>query len=298
MGACMIKKYIFSNFKRILWHINRSPFKIIIKKVLRFFKLKEVNKRKGIYKKMYIPQEIKHLATRFNQHGYVDLSESLNLELLSELAAETQCKLDKTSHAEKLNHKKFWTRLLDEDLVDGLMPVESVFVRFAMQPVLVKLVSEILNELPKLDYVLLTLSKHQSNQFSYSQLWHKDYDDVRTIKVFVYLTDVLDVEDGPFTFIPADSSERASFSLKSHRQDEDIFKSIRKSDIKMMRGKKLSAFIVETSRCLHMGSRVSKGRERVLYTATYFSSPRIYPSSKHRFNVKSLENIDYPMLIN
>jgi hypothetical protein len=43
-------------------------------------------------------------------------------------------------------------------------------------------------------------------------------------------------------------------------------------------------FMVDTARCLHMGSRLSEGHQRLLYTATFTSVPSMYPSyKKHRF---------------
>ena len=40
------------------------------------------------------------------------------------------------------------------------------------------------------------MTKHQE-----TQMWHRDVDHLRDLKVFVYLNDVLDKQDGPFEII-------------------------------------------------------------------------------------------------
>ena len=107
---------------------------------------------------------------------------------------------------------------------------------------------------------------------SYSQLWHLDHDDKRVCKLFIYLTDVRDTADGPLTFIPAPKSRPFRNTLKSHMSDDKVF-SIRWTGtaVKEMVAPRLSSFIVNTARCLHMGSRILSDRTRLLYTATYFN---------------------------
>jgi hypothetical protein len=187
-------------------------------------------------------------------------------------------------------NKNFWVRLLDEDMVNGTLAIDSPFVEMALQPEIVSIVSHAFGELPRLDYVLLTLSKSTNDELSYSQLWHRDHDDTRVIKFFVYLTDVQDSKDGPFTFIPASHSDKLGYRLRSHQTDEQIAKRIPPEAIVEMKAPCLSAFIVDTSRCLHMGSRLSYGHQRLLYTATFISAPRIYPEPPPRFRLCGSES--------
>jgi len=141
-----------------------------------------------------------------------------------------------------------------------------------------------MHELPQLSDVLLTLSRPTENKpLSYSQLWHLDHDDKRVCKLFIYLTDVRDTADGPLTFIPAPASKPFRNTLKSHQSDDTVFSRVDRSAVKEMVAPRLSSFIVNTARCLHMGSRILSDRTRLLYTATYIQPPRIFPEPPARF---------------
>jgi hypothetical protein len=137
---------------------------------------------------------------------------------------------------------------------------------------------------------LLTLSKSTGKDLSYSQLWHRDHDDTRVIKFFVYLTDVEDADDGPFTFIPRPQSDKLGFQLRSHLTDAEMATRIPLNAISQMKAPRLSAFMVDTARCLHMGSRLSPGHERLLYTATFISIPRLYPEPSPSFRLTGKES--------
>jgi hypothetical protein len=58
---------------------------------------------------------------------------------------------------------------------------------------------------------------------------------------------------------------------------------VERTAVKEMVAPRLSSFIVNTARCLHMGSRIFSDRTRLLYTATYIQPPRIYPEPPARF---------------
>ncbi len=148
-----------------------------------------------------------------------------------------------------------------------------------------------MHELPQLSDVLLTLSRPTENKpLSYSQLWHLDHDDKRVCKLFIYLTDVRDTADGPLTFIPAPSSKPFRNTIKSHMSDDKVFSRVDRSAVKEMVAPRLSSFIVNTARCLHMGSRILSDRTRLLYTATYIQPPRIYPEPPARFRAAGALN--------
>jgi hypothetical protein len=184
-----------------------------------------------------------------------------------------------------MTRKAFWTRLLDEDMRDGTLPTDNAFVHFALQPAVIAVLARTLGELPQLDYVLLALSRTEETKLAHSQLWHRDHDDVRTIKMFVYLTDVASAADGPFTFIAGPISDRFGFSLRSHRGDADILDKLEPDAAKAVVAPRLTTFLVETSRCLHMGSRTAPGHSRLLYTASYITIPRLYPEPPPRFRL-------------
>lgn len=283
-----LKQAILGQRNRILWHINRSPLSALIKQTLRWKHADAILARKRLAATLSADARIDALAASLNQNGFVDVTAILDGGALQSLSRNGELKLVRAAEAalkQGGNSKTFWTRLLDEDLQEGLMPTDSPFVQFALQPAVLSLVSKALGELPHLDYVVLTLSRDTGGQYAYSQLWHRDHDDTRTIKLFVYLTDVNDLDDGPFTFLPGPVSDRFGFSRRSHREDAAIFAQADLAEVKSMVAPRLSAFVVETSRCMHMGSRVSPGHSRLMFTASFISVPRIYPEppSRYRF---------------
>lgn len=265
---------------RLLWHLNRSPLRRIVKAGLRLVHRSEVEYRRRLAADVPCDSRLARHAEDLSANGYAKIDDVVDRALLEELAGASDLKLAKVGKVtleQRLTHKSFWTRLLDEDMRDGALPAQSPFVRFALQAPVVSILCRALGEVPRLDYVLLTLSGESSDSYSYSQLWHRDYDDVRTIKLFVYFTNVEDARDGPFTFIPGPVSDRLGFSLRSHRPDSALFAEVDPKEAVAIIAPRLSVFIVETSRCLHMGSRVMPGHQRLLYTATFLTAPRMYP---------------------
>jgi hypothetical protein len=70
--------------------------------------------------------------------------------------------------------------------------------------------------------------------------------------------------------------------IGSHFPDEQVFQKVPRGDIKVMKASRLTSFMVDTAKCLHMGSRMAPGHGRLLYTATFFAFPRTYPGAKIR----------------
>lgn len=275
-------------FHRVLWQLNRSPLRFVVKKVLRHAHRDEVNRRMQLGQA--IPKRLTSIACaeHLNREGYAVLTDIVDPALLAALETAALTKLavaERAAVGQALRHKSFWTRLLDEDMQNGKLSMRSPYVAFATQPAIAEILAQAFGEMPFLDYVLLTLSQHTGKERSYSQLWHRDHDDVRVIKLFVYLTDVANGDDGPFTFIPGPVSDRYGYARHSHRDDDTIFVPglATADDVKIMIAPKLSVFMVETSRCLHMGSRVAPNHQRLLYTATYLAVPSMFPGKICKF---------------
>lgn len=260
----------------------------------------EKAKRREAAQRQAISAATRERASAFERDGYAVISDVVDRSLLEKIAAASEAKLlraDEQIGRQTLSHKSFWIRLLDEDMRDGAFGTDNVFVQFAMQPRVIELLCAVFGEMPILVDVLLTLSREAGENLSYSQLWHRDHDDPRTVKMFVYLTDVKDIADGPFTFIPKPESDKFGFSIKSHLPDDRVFNRIDRSAVREMVAPRLTVFMVETSRCLHMGSRMKPGHSRLLYTATYVTVPRIYPVKGERIRVTSPISPDQQLLV-
>lgn len=274
---------------RIIWQLNRSPLRKLIKSTVRLANIGAVRERTALARGLRKSPDLDDVVSQLKVDGYCILTDLVDKELLQRMAdraAERLVNVESAAQHQSQTSKPFWVRLLDEEMVDGKVRISSPYIRFAIQPLVMQIVSRVLGQVPRLDYVLLTLSRYSPKSFEKSQLWHLDHDDIQVIKLFVYLTDVKDLDDGPFTFIPASKSDALGYSLNSHRSDEEVFGSgrIAASDVKSLSAPALSVFMVDTARCLHMGSRLSEGHQRLLYTATFTSAPSMFLGyKKERF---------------
>jgi hypothetical protein len=274
---------------RVIWQLNRSPLRKLVKSMVRIANFGVVWRRTALARELTKDSGLDHVVNQLKVHGYCILTDLVDKELLQRmaiLATERLANAESAAQHQSQTSKHFWVRLLDEEMEDGKMRISSPYIRFAIQPLVMQIVSRVLGQIPRLDYVLLTLSRYSQKIFEKSQLWHLDHDDTRVIKLFVYLTDVKDLNDGPFTFIAAPASSVMGYTLRSHHTDEEVFNSgrIATSDIKSLIAPALSVFMVDTARCLHMGSRLSEGHQRLLYTATFTSAPSMFPGyRKERF---------------
>ena len=112
-----------------------------------------------------------------------------------------------------------------------------------------------------------------------SQLFHVDPEGLTQVKFFINVFDVGD-DEGPFTFIPADDTARIIRDVNVLRQqqglahqgrylDEEITAVGASSAIVRVTGSGGSGVAVDTSRCLHMGSRVRPGSFRLCLYIQY-----------------------------
>lgn len=274
---------------RVIWQLNRSPLRRLIKSLVRVANIGAVRRRVALAQAIPRDSELDSLVEKLRVDGFCILTDHIDKQLLAAMANRAREKMvhaDSAAQRQTQTSKPFWVRLLDDEMEGGKLRMSSPYVRFAVQPLVVQIVSRVLGQVPRLDYVLLTLSQFSTRSFEKSQLWHLDHDDLQVIKLFVYLTDVQDLNDGPFTFIPAPALRSLGYSLRSHRADDEIFGKglVTPADVKSLTAPALSVFMVDTARCLHMGSRLSQGHQRLLYTATFTTVPSMFPGyKKNRF---------------
>jgi hypothetical protein len=109
-----------------------------------------------------------------------------------------------------------------------------------------------------------------------SQLFHTDNEDWRQLKVFINLFDT-DEDHGPFTFLPAGLSEdicQRTRYVTGRLSDEQVFSRASAQDLVRLTGPPGSGAFVDTSRCLHFGSRGNSADRLVLaFQFMRFDSP-------------------------
>ncbi|HZM94617.1 MAG TPA: hypothetical protein VFB92_14400 [Vicinamibacterales bacterium] len=179
-----------------------------------------------------------------------------------------------------LARKRSFLRYLldDEDLLQ-----HPEIVDFALSDRLLGAATRYLGMVPYLSRVDLMYSLPRgSGDNIASQLFHLDHEGVTQVKAFVHLFDVGDRE-GPFTFIPADATMRIVNDIRRLRKrrgshhdvelrrysDEEIAAVDGTKDIVTVKGPTGTGVAVDTSRCLHLGSRVDEGAFRLCLYLQY-----------------------------
>jgi hypothetical protein len=111
-----------------------------------------------------------------------------------------------------------------------------------------------------------------------SQQYHTDDIDTCQVKCFINVNDV-GPDNGPFTFIPADVSEAVRAKLDHHWRgrrltDEEVLAHCKPEDVVSLIGPPGSCAFVDTSRCLHFGSRCRSGY-RLVIMCQYTRRPNV-----------------------
>jgi hypothetical protein len=197
--------------------------------------------------------------------------------------ADIDAELTGYEHWTPEQRQKFLTRkqsflryLLDDDDLRH----SPELVDFALSDAMLGSATRYLGMVPYLTRIDLMYSLPRTGKNIESQLFHLDHEGITQIKHFIHLFDV-GHHEGPFTFIPADATSRIVRDVRELRRtrksgqdielrrysDEEIAAVGGTADIVTVTGPVGSGVAVDTSRCLHLGSRVDPGSFRLcLYT--------------------------------
>ncbi|MBT3332323.1 MAG: hypothetical protein HOK21_15800 [Rhodospirillaceae bacterium] len=170
-----------------------------------------------------------------------------------------------------INKKPFFFNLLD--VAD--LEAEPALLDFALSDAMIESASDYIGMVPRLHAIGLYVSPVNDSTMS-SQMFHLDGQDFRQLKCFVNVHDVGD-DDGPFSFLPADKSDRVANILGHYwgdgrLEDDDVFKVVGKADVVALTGGPGTAGLVDPSRCLHFGSR-ARENARIVFMFHYTPWP-------------------------
>jgi hypothetical protein len=216
--------------------------------------------------------------------GFSDVLASCR-QLFAAKKAEIDAQLTDFERWTPEQQQKFMTRkqsflryLLDDDDLRR----HPELVNFALNDAMLGAATRYLGMVPYLTRIdlMYSLPRSGGGKNIESQLFHLDHEGLTQIKHFIHLFDVGEHE-GPFTFIPADATARIVRDVRTLRKrqksgqnielrrysDEEIAAVGGTEDIVTVTGPVGSGVAVDTSRCLHLGSRVDPGSFRLcLYT--------------------------------
>lgn len=182
-----------------------------------------------------------------------------------------------TKELKSEENKKFWQRPLSGTSLDS----EHFLVKFAMHDHILSIVSEYIQGLPLLNSVELIRSiDNGEDGWSRSQLWHKDHDDLKMLKLFIYLTDVKNYNDGPFEYFESGETKAMRLRYSPVHKTDAVINSASVYEHSSVFGEIGTCFVIDTSQCLHRGSRVRGEANRLVYIATYTSCCRLVPKKQ------------------
>lgn len=152
-----------------------------------------------------------------------------------------------------------------------------------------KVVESILGAKPTLSNLSVWWSYPGHDAPQEAESFHRDVDDLRFIKLFIYLTDVSS-GSGPHVFVPG-SHRNPAFRKIRRYTDEEVETSFGKDGIKYFTGTRGTAFL-ENTFGLHKGQLPSIER-RLLFQAQYSLHPiGIYDYSPVKLNSSKILDLD------
>ena len=210
------------------------------------------------------------LSRELKATGFVDYTGRVSADRLDTLEASVQGWVPAQSRSKDFFH------LLTPP---GGLRSSDPAVAIAVDPAVAALATAYFGEVPYLLSVELIRSTATPSGTAWkkSQLWHKDHNDTKVLKLFIYLNDV-DESNGPFTFIPesATGGRRLPY-FPVHKSDEWIAAHVGGAADRRITGSRGTAFFIDTARLLHRGSRIATDRVRLAYVATYTSFAQLVP---------------------
>lgn len=172
------------------------------------------------------------------------------------------------------NDKDYLRAIADFSDID----IKSKVFQLFTSPTMLQSVSKYLGSAPILsDIVVLhspqTETDPQKTEFRGSQLYHRDGDGVRVLKIWVLCNNV-EMENGPTVLLPSHLSDKVAAKhfyrpgdKVSHdrwfrKYDEELFYAV---------GQAGTVIATDTISCFHMGSRTSMSSSRLVMMAHYVS---------------------------
>ncbi len=181
--------------------------------------------------------------------------------------------------------ESFLIHLVPQDHPHG---ADSELLKLALDQKLLRIVSAYLGMWPRLHAINVWLNFPTPDDAKESQLWHRDPEDMRTVKTFIYLADVGE-NTGPFSYIPTTQPFGALSSIippAAHMgriTDEEMAAAIPRDKWRACTGLAGTMVLADTIG-FHRGGKPKQG-ERILVSFSYTSGT---PMSRRKLNVPAV----------
>ena len=170
-------------------------------------------------------------------------------------------------------HKAFLISLVEQ----RDWTLESPILQMGLRPEIVAAAAAYLGMVPILQYANFMYSSHAGDELLKSQLYHCDSDEAEQIKVFVLCHEVTPAT-GPLTFLPASQSQlvrdRTGYRYKNRLTDQEVRDALAGLDSEVaLTGAAGTTAFIDTSRCLHYGSRFQDHSAQRLVVMLQYVTP-------------------------
>ena len=230
--------------------------------------------------KTAVREDLKDQVQSLKNDGILFLPTLLTSEQVSDILAWTR-----TQETFDPNRKELGT-FLSPDNTPGATHVAHYSYRQLMQcphllkiandPGILAIMGQCLGCKPTISSINMWWSMGGRAQAEHAELFHRDVDDWRFYKLFIYLTDV-DEGAGPHVFVKASQSEPALLPIRRY-QDDEVEKTFGKDRVMRITGKAGTAFL-ENTFGFHKGT-LCKDKNRLLFQVQYSVLPIfMYPYS-------------------
>lgn len=163
-------------------------------------------------------------------------------------------------------------------------------LKIANDPGILNIAQEFLGATPTISNINCWWSTSNNKDAEQAQFFHRDVDDYRFCKIFIYLTDV-NFDNGPHVFVEDSPASNTLTKIRRY-QDQEIEDEFGKDKIKYFNAKKGTMFMVNTYG-LHKGL-LPKNGERLLLQIQYSLNPigveQYSPTSKNNINQNHYNN--------
>ena len=189
------------------------------------------------------------------------------------------------SKQERIGKKDY---LVDLIPLDHAHSPDSDLLKLALDPKLLDIVSSYLGMWPRLHAIYVWLNFPTPDEARESQLWHRDSEDMRMVKAFIYLVDV-DESTGPFSYIPrtqpfGELSSRVPVATDMARITDVEMDSVLPRRHWLSCTGPAGTMILADPIGYHRGGKPTKG-DRILVSFSYTSGT---PMSRRRLQVQEI----------
>lgn len=204
--------------------------------------------------------------------GYINFGKVLNENQI--ITIKEQLKKYRCFDPFRPNHGQFLINEVPNDVHvanykrEDLIAIPEILA-IANDPKILSLAQEFLGATPTISNINCWWSLAGKEQAEQAQLFHRDVDDYRFCKLFVYLTDV-EMEDGPHVYVEDSPASNTLTKIRRY-SDEEIENEFGKEKVKYFTATKGSMFMVNTYG-FHKGF-LPKNNNRLLLQVQYSLNP-------------------------